>query len=232
VKILIKMVLSDDDVKKQIDHMMAFIHQEAKEKAEEIEAKAEEEFNIDKGRLVQQERLKVMSYYEKREKQIDLQRKIQRSNFLNQSRLQFLKMQDDHIQKVLDEAREKLGEVVQDKGKYKQVLQGLLTQCLFQLLEPVALIRCRREDLELIKEVKDASLKVYREKTKNDCDLQIDSTNWLSPDCAGGVELTAKQGRIKVTNTLESRLYLLSRQMLPEVRTTLFGANDARKFFD
>jgi len=78
------MVLSDDDVKKQIDHMMAFIHQEAKEKAEEIEAKAEEEFNIDKGRLVQQERLKVMSYYEKREKQIDLQRKIQRSNFLNQ----------------------------------------------------------------------------------------------------------------------------------------------------
>ena len=36
----------------------------------------EEEFNIDKGRLVQQERLKVMSYYEKREKQIDLQRKM------------------------------------------------------------------------------------------------------------------------------------------------------------
>ena len=54
------MVLNDDDVKKQIDHMMAFIHQEAKEKADEIDSKAEEEFNIDKGRLVQQERLKVI----------------------------------------------------------------------------------------------------------------------------------------------------------------------------
>jgi V-type H+-transporting ATPase subunit E len=226
------MVLSDDDVKKQIDHMMAFIHQEAKEKAEEIEAKAEEEFNIDKGRLVQQERLKVMAYYEKREKQIDLQRKIQRSNFLNLSRLQILKAQDDHIQSILDEAREQLGEVVANKDKYKQVLEGLLTQCLFQLLEPIALIRCRRDDLELVKEVKDSCLKVYREKTKNECDLQIDSANYLPAECKGGVELTAKQGRIKVTNTLESRLYLLSRQMLPEVRTTLFGANPARKFFE
>jgi len=226
------MVLNDDDVKKQIDHMMAFIHQEAKEKADEIDSKAEEEFNIDKGRLVQQERLKVIGYYEKREKQIDLQRKIQRSNFLNQSRLQFLKTQDDHIQTVLDDARKKLGEVVGDSARYKQVLLGLLTQCLFQLLEPVALIRCRSADLELVKEVRDDALKTYREKTKNDCDLQIDTTNHLPADCAGGVELTAKQGRIKVTNTLESRLELLSRQMLPEIRTTLFGANPVRKFFE
>merc|ERR1711962_1477096 len=145
-----KMAINDSDVKKQIDHMMAFIHQEAKEKAEEIEAKAEEEFNIEKGRLVQQERLKIMSYYEKREKQIDLQRKIQRSNFLNQSRLKCLKTQDDHIQQVLDEARQKLGEVVSDKARYKQVLLGLITQCLFKLLEPVAVIRCRRDDLQLI----------------------------------------------------------------------------------
>merc|ERR1712080_454161 len=117
-------------------------------------------------------------------------------------------------------------------AKYKRVLEGLLTQCLFQLLEPVALIRCRREDVDLVKEVKDTALKVYREKTKNECGLEIDANNWLSSDGAGGVELTAKQGRIKVTNTLESRLDLLSRQMLPEVRTTLFGANAARKFFE
>ena len=36
------------------DSMMNF--QEANEKAEEIDAKAEEEFNIEKGRLVQQQR--------------------------------------------------------------------------------------------------------------------------------------------------------------------------------
>lgn len=60
----------------QIKHMMAFIEQEANEKAEEIDAKAEEEFNIEKGRLVQQQRLKIMEYYEKREKQVELQKKM------------------------------------------------------------------------------------------------------------------------------------------------------------
>jgi len=55
-----KMSMTDTDVQKQIKHMMAFIEQEANEKAEEIDAKAEEEFNIEKGRLVQQQRLKIM----------------------------------------------------------------------------------------------------------------------------------------------------------------------------
>ena len=58
--------------------------QEANEKAEEIDAKAEEEFNIEKGRLVQQQRLKIMEYYERKEKQVELQKKIQSSNMLNQ----------------------------------------------------------------------------------------------------------------------------------------------------
>ena len=65
----------------QIKHMMAFIEQEANEKAEEIDAKAEEEFNIEKGRLVQQQRLKIMEYYERKEKQVELQRKMYASIF-------------------------------------------------------------------------------------------------------------------------------------------------------
>jgi V-type H+-transporting ATPase subunit E len=38
--------------------------------------KAEEEFNIEKGRLVQQHRVKIMEYYEKKEKQVELQKKM------------------------------------------------------------------------------------------------------------------------------------------------------------
>lgn len=66
----------------QIKHMMAFIDQEANEKAEEIDAKAEEEFNIEKGRLVQEQRLKIMEFYEKKEKQVELQRRMWVSTFL------------------------------------------------------------------------------------------------------------------------------------------------------
>ncbi|CAF1457137.1 unnamed protein product, partial [Adineta ricciae] len=46
------MTLSEFDVTKQIQQMISFIQQEAAEKVEEIEAKAEEEFNIEKSRLV------------------------------------------------------------------------------------------------------------------------------------------------------------------------------------
>lgn len=37
---------------------------------------AEEEFNIEKGRLVQTQRVKIMEYYEKKEKQIEQHKKM------------------------------------------------------------------------------------------------------------------------------------------------------------
>ena len=37
---------------------------------------AEEEFNIEKGRLVQTQRVKIMEFYEKKEKQIEQHKKM------------------------------------------------------------------------------------------------------------------------------------------------------------
>lgn len=37
---------------------------------------AEEEFNIEKGRLIQTEKLKIDTYYDRKEKQVELQRKM------------------------------------------------------------------------------------------------------------------------------------------------------------
>ena len=37
---------------------------------------AEEEFNIEKGRLLQTEKLKIDNYYDRKEKQVELQRKM------------------------------------------------------------------------------------------------------------------------------------------------------------
>lgn len=98
----------------------------ANEKAEEIDAKAEEEFNIEKGRLVQQQRTKIMEYYEKKEKQVELQRKIQSSNMLNQSRLRLLKAREDNIKEVLEEAKKNLTGISQNQQKYTELLKGQL----------------------------------------------------------------------------------------------------------
>ncbi|XP_034489220.1 V-type proton ATPase subunit E [Drosophila innubila] len=226
------MALSDADVQKQIKHMMAFIEQEANEKAEEIDAKAEEEFNIEKGRLVQQQRLKIMEYYEKKEKQVELQKKIQSSNMLNQARLKVLKVREDHVGSVLDDARKRLGEVTKNEAEYKEILSKLIVQGLYQVMEPKVNLRCRQVDVPLVREVLQTSIEQYKSQMKQDVELFVDEREFLGPNTCGGVELLALNGRIKVPNTLESRLELISQQLVPEIRNALFGRNVNRKFTD
>jgi len=226
------MTLSDADVQKQIKHMMAFIDQEATEKSEEIDAKAEEEFNIEKGHLVQQSRVKIMEYYERKEKQIELQKKIQNSNLQNNGRLRVLKAREDHIKALRDEARKKLVILSQDVTGYKKLLEGLIVQGLYQMIEDTVLIRCRLKDVAYVQEVLEKAIASFRAATQRDTKATIDTTNYLSPDLAGGVELVAQNGKIKVENTLESRLELISYQMLPDLKEMLFGANYNRKFRD
>ncbi|XP_032260870.1 V-type proton ATPase subunit E 1-like isoform X2 [Phoca vitulina] len=196
------MALSDADVQKQIKHMMAFIEQEANEKAEEIDAKGEEEFNIEKGCLVQTQRLKIMEYYEKKEKQIEQQKKIQMSNLMNQARLKVLRARDD-------------------------LITGL-----YQLLEPRMIVHCRKQDFPLVKAAVQKANPVYKIATKKDVDVQIDQEAYLPEEIAGGVEIYNGDRKIKVSNTLESWLDLIAQQMMPEVRGALFGANANRKFLD
>jgi len=226
------LALSDADVQKQIKNMMAFIDQEANEKAEEIDAKAEEEFNIEKGRLVQQQRVKIMEYYERKEKQIELQKKIQNSNLLNNGRLRVLKSREDQIKLLRDEACKQLAVIAQDTKGYKKLLEGLVVQGLYLMIEDNILIRCRQKDVALVQEVVEPALKSFREATKRDTKVTIDTNNYLSPDIAGGVELFTPNGKIKVENTLESRLELICQQMLPELKEILFGVNANRKFRD
>jgi len=226
------MGLSDNDVQKQLRHMMAFIEQEANEKAEEIDAKAEEEFNIEKGRLVQQQRAKIMEYYEKKEKQVELQRKIQSSNMLNQSRLRTLKAQEDHMKNVLDEARARLFSTGNDRNKYADILKGLITQGLMQLLEQKVTLRCRQQDVNLVRELLPNCLRTFRERCAYEPEITIDSESYLNPDSAGGVEVSAKNNKICVKSTMESRLEMTSEKMQPEIRNVLFGTNANRKFFD
>uniref|UniRef100_A0A0N4Z362 V-type proton ATPase subunit E n=1 Tax=Parastrongyloides trichosuri TaxID=131310 RepID=A0A0N4Z362_PARTI len=224
------MGISDNEVQKQLSHMMAFIEQEANEKAEEIDAKAEEEYTIEKGRLVQQQRTKIMEYYDKKKKQVVLQKKIHSSNMLNEGRLQCLKAREEHLGNVLEEARSNLSQI-SGSNKYPEILKGLIKQALFQLLESHVVLRCRKEDVSLIKEVLPAALDELKQQWGEKTEVTL-SNDYLPENSAGGVEVIAKGGKIKVTSTLESRLSLIAKQITPQIRTALFGSNPNRSHFD
>ncbi|VDL74341.1 unnamed protein product [Nippostrongylus brasiliensis] len=172
-----------------------------------------------------------MEFYEKKEKQVELQRKIQSSNSLNEGRLLCLKAREDHIRNVLEEARMNLSKISGDQARYPAILKGLIMQALLQMLEKEVVLQCREKDLHLVEkllpECLDALEKEWGEKSRVKIDKQF-----LSPESAGGVELSAKGGKIKVSSTLESRLDLIASQIIPQIRTALFGPNLNRKFFD
>ncbi|XP_005795821.1 V-type proton ATPase subunit E 1 isoform X1 [Xiphophorus maculatus] len=226
------MALTDADVQKQIKHMVAFIEQEANERVEEILAKGEEEFNIEKGRLVQTHRVKIMDYYEKKEKQIEQHKKIQMSQLKNQARLKVLMARDDMVTDLLNEARKRIADIVKDPDRYAKLLEGLVLQGFYQLLEPKVTIRCRQQDVDVVQAAVNKNISIYKETVKSNITVRVDQDHFLPSDICGGIEVYNSNGKIKVSNTLESRLDLVAQQMMPEIREILFGSNPNRKFLD
>jgi V-type H+-transporting ATPase subunit E len=226
------MPLSDSEARERIAKMKEFIDGQADETIAELEAKAEEEFQLEKTRLVTDQRKKLTEYYKKKVTQAGLMKKVQTSNLLNQSRLKILQAREQHMREVLEEAKHRLSGIVKDQARYKDVLQGLFTQSLFQLLEKDVTIHCRPQDVNLVEQIIRPSCETYQKATQRTVNVRLDKQHFLSSDLAGGVEVIAQNGRLKVVNTLESRLEQMSQQMVPEIRELLFGANSNRRFRD
>lgn len=93
-------------------------------------------------------------------------------------------------------------------------------------------VRVRQEDQSLVENILPNVEKKYKDATGANVSLTIEKDSWLPKDTTGGVDLWAKGGRIKINNTLEARLELIAEQLVPEIRTALFGRNPNRRFTD
>ncbi|KAK9143919.1 hypothetical protein Syun_013319 [Stephania yunnanensis] len=226
--------MNDADVSKQIQQMVRFIRQEAEEKANEINVSAEEEFNIEKLQLVEAEKKKIRQEYERKEKQVEVRKKIEYSMQLNASRIKVLQAQDDLVSSMKEEAAKELLRVSSDHHLYRRLLRDLIVQSLLRLKEPAVLLRCRKEDLELVESVLDAAKDEYAEKAGvYPPEIIVDSKVYLppapshhnahGPHCSGGVVLASRDGKIVFENTLDARLDVAFRKKLPEIRKRLFG---------
>ncbi|CAN6337278.1 unnamed protein product [Urochloa humidicola] len=227
--------MNDADVGKQVQQMVRFILQEADEKASEITVAAEEEFNIEKLQLVESEKRKVRQEYERKEKQVDVRRKIEYSTELNAARIKLLQAQDDVVTGMRESAGEALLRATKDANTYKRILKGLIVQSLLRLREPALVLRCREADRSLVEAVLEVAKKEYAEKAKvNLPKVIIDGKVYLppqrnntrdahAPSCSGGVVLASQDGKIVCDNTLDARLNISFRQKLPEIRKKLFS---------
>ncbi|XP_065858688.1 V-type proton ATPase subunit E-like [Euphorbia lathyris] len=226
--------MNDADVSKQIQQMVRFIRQEAEEKANEISVSAEEEFNIEKLQLVEAEKKKIRQEYERKEKQVDVRKKIEYSMQLNASRIKVLQAQDDVVNGMKEAAAKDLLNISRDNRVYKKLLQDLIVQSLLRLKEPAVLLRCRKDDLKLVESVLNSAKQVYADKAKVHApEIIVDNNVYLPPAptqhnahgpyCSGGVVLASRDGKIVFENTLDARLDVVFRKKLPEIRKRLCG---------
>ncbi|KAI9836939.1 MAG: V-ATPase V1 sector subunit E [Sclerophora amabilis] len=231
--------LSDDQrddpvfqVSGELKKMTAFIRQEALEKAKEIQIKADEEFAIEKSKLVREETSSIDSSYEKRFKQAAMSQQITRSTVANKSRLRVLTARQAVLDDLFDQARDKLGAFTKDKAKYQETLKNLILEGAYALNEGKILVRARKPDYDVAKKAIGEAQKEYKEKVNKDISIELDDKNPQPEACSGGLSIVGGGGKIDINNTFEERLRLLETDALPSVRTTLFGPNENRKFYD
>lgn len=157
--------------------MTAFIRQEAMEKAKEIEIKADEEFAIEKSKLVRQETSAIDSTYEKKFKQAQMSQQITRSTVANKTRLKVLSARQELLDDIFEQAQKKLGDVTKDKGKYETVLKNMILEGFYALNESKLQVRARKADYDIVKKAIEKACKEYKEKTKKDIEATIDEKN-------------------------------------------------------
>lgn len=98
------------------------------------------------------------------------------------------------------------------------------------MLEKNVTLRVREIDLSVVEGLLDEVSADYKAMSQKDLILKLDNESYLAPQTCGGIELLTQKNKIKICNTLESRLELIAQQLVPAVRTALFGRNPNRKF--
>jgi len=212
--------------------MTAFIKQEAMEKSREIEIKADEEFAIEKSKLVRQETSSIDTSYEKKFKTAQMSQQITRSTVANKTRLKVLCARQELLDGIFEAAQKKLGDATKDKGKYEVILKNFALEGFYALNEKKVQVRVRKVDVGAANKALEMACKEYKEKTKKVIEASVDEENPLPEEIAGGLSIVGGGGKIDINNTFEERLSLLEDTALPSVRTTLFGKNENRKFYD
>jgi len=209
--------------------MMNFISQEAREKADEIRMKADEEFQIEKGRILNPERLKLNQEFDRKFKDLEIKQKIELSTQINKARLEVLEKRGELMRTVEKDTYDQLSSLKKDTNTYKELLKKLMIQGFIRIDEEVVVVRVVKEDLKLAQSVFDAAVSDYKKIWKQGVGVEdpinatLDSTRFLPAAAVGGVSVYARNNKICLDNTLQARLHVAQQSLMPILRGRLFG---------
>ena len=204
--------------------MTNFIMQEAHEKVNEINIKAEHDFNVEKQTLHIEGNKKVDEEYVKKEKDLEKEQRVQQSNAVSNARVKRMESRDALLDGLKGSVTEKLKAFVKSP-QYPTLLRQLIVQGLLKMQEPVVEILARTEDKQIVTRVIAEALTEYRNNmAEGGVSPKVTVSEYpLSQNVTGGVILAAQHGRILCNQTLDERLAIAYNDKLPNIRDKLFG---------
>ncbi|KPI88563.1 putative ATP synthase [Leptomonas seymouri] len=207
---------------RQIQSMIDFIEREAQEKAEELDAAAQEEYDVEKMRLVEAEKTKIRANAEKKRKQVDVNRRVARANYSKMQRLRVMEERAKIMEQLHEQTRQKIMAKIADPSQYKPMLISLIHQSLLAIRTDT-IIQCRQEDAaEVGRRIQELE-KWYKDKTGASISIQTGKTFLNSEEAWGGIVAVSTDGRIVCNNTLSYRTKTCFDEQLPTVRFYLFN---------
>lgn len=225
------------DNQKQINQMIAFIRAESHEKVQEIEQKASAEYERRFQELKRNKEQQVQAEYKQKRANAHVQRLIDSSHKKQEANASLIILRATLVENIkLEVIKRMVG--IESNPKYADFLTNLIVQGLLALQEEKVQVRCRKCDEAVVKTVLKTAeqlfVKAVAESTGYTPILEpitIDTNNYL-PDgykegaveyCMGGVEVVARNGKIVCRNTLDARLELTFKAMLPHIRAFCYG---------
>jgi len=216
------------DAERQVSHMRDFILHEAKEKADEIDAKAEQDYTVEKQRLFEEERLRIKKEFERREKNVATQTKIENATETNKNKMKVLAAAAQQVEEVYSAAFEALQAVPKDSSRYSALLKDLMQEGVKMLGLDSVKVSCRAEDEAAVKQAI-ASLSGGAKVEIATEPLTVDASVKNVPNnCIGGITVASEDGKVVVSQTLNARLQVAYDTAMPVIKPVLFNQQGSK----
>jgi len=227
-----------------------FLLLEAKERCYEIEIKGLKDFEKEKTRILEQGKDNVREDIEKKLRQVEGQKRIERSSRINNSRLRKMQARNTVILKILDQAEVDLAKKIEtDKGFYRDLLKKLIIQSFIKLFEKKVVIKTLERDRGVVEELIPECISEFQAFVKKELELdwhlecEVEKRGYLQlrkleelehlhergvhkseedKKCFGGILAYNDDLSIVCKNTVDARLELCFQDSLPPIRHILF----------
>ncbi len=221
-------VIQQSDAK--LAKMVRFIENEANERVNEITINAKEDSNSEKLRLIETERNKIETQYEKRSRAALRKVRIAHSRGVNKAKMVVLEKQQELLDNVPFTVLSQLSALA-SSPEYPSIVAKLIVAGAKALGDGPFMVQCRPGDIDAVQkaietakaELDGVELSVDPDVTLPSAAVEPKTMEDMAGHCCGGVIIANEDRTISVNNTFDARVDIVMKARLDKIRGMLFS---------